>query len=98
MAAMRAALSPAPKAPAPPAMKPVAAGASGLAFGPLRLRTPVMLAPMAGVTNPPFRRLCREQAEEGLALAGVWHVNGGYGDGFVLGERYNCFNFVHVVP
>ena len=71
MAAMRAALRPAPKAPAPPAMKPVAAGASGLAFGPLRLRTPVMLAPMAGVTNPPFRRLCREQAEEGLALAGA---------------------------
>ena len=71
MAAMRAALSPAPKAPAPPAMKPVAAGASGLAFGPLRLRTPVMLAPMAGVTNPPFRQLCREQAQEGLALAGA---------------------------
>ena len=71
MAAMRAALSPAPKAPAPPAVKPVAAGASGLAFGPLCLRTPVMLAPMAGVTNPPFRRLCREQAEEGLALAGA---------------------------
>ena len=35
---------------------------------------------------------------EGLALTGVWHINGGHGDGFVLSERYNCFNFVHVVP
>ncbi|MDO4888354.1 MAG: tRNA dihydrouridine synthase DusB [Actinomycetaceae bacterium] len=40
-------------------------------FGALRLGTPVMLAPMAGVTNPPFRRLCREQAELALASAGL---------------------------
>ncbi len=39
-------------------------------FGALTLSTPVMLAPMAGVTNPPFRRLCREAAERGLAAAG----------------------------
>ena len=41
---------------------------TGLRIGPLDLGTPVVLAPMAGITNAAFRQLCREQA--GAALAG----------------------------
>lgn len=37
-----------------------------LGIGPLRLWTPVVLAPMAGVTDAPFRRLCRTFGEAGL--------------------------------
>ena len=47
----------------------------GLTLGGIDLPIPVFLAPMAGVTNPAYRRLCREQAESGapgVAPAGVF--------------------------
>jgi len=44
--------------------RPEAPAASGeiepLRLGPLEVWPPVVLAPMAGITNPPFRALCRE--------------------------------------
>ncbi|THG28135.1 tRNA dihydrouridine synthase DusB [Naasia lichenicola] len=41
-------------------MATLTAPARPLAIGPLKLDTPVVLAPMAGITNTAFRRLCRE--------------------------------------
>ena len=43
-----------------------ASGSAPLRVGPLRVWTPVVLAPMAGVTDAPFRRLCRLFGEAGL--------------------------------
>lgn len=56
-------------------------------FAPLRLSEsleiwpPVVLAPMAGVTNPPYRSLCREQGA-GLYVAEMLHARG-------LAERHS---------
>ncbi|WP_255447700.1 tRNA dihydrouridine synthase DusB [Schumannella sp. 10F1B-5-1] len=41
-------------------MSTVLAPAAPLSIGPLRLDVPVVLAPMAGITNTAYRRLCRE--------------------------------------
>ena len=41
---------------------------SELRLGALRVATPVVLAPMAGITNAAYRRLCREQGA-GLYVA-----------------------------
>jgi nifR3 family TIM-barrel protein len=40
---------------------------SGLRIGSIEVATPVVLAPMAGITNAAYRQLCREQAELGVA-------------------------------
>ncbi|MHB1008463.1 MAG: tRNA dihydrouridine synthase DusB [Propionibacteriaceae bacterium] len=37
----------------------------GLRIGAIEVAVPVVLAPMAGITNPAYRSLCREQAEAG---------------------------------
>ena len=39
-----------------------------------------------------------EDLDEGLALAGVGYVDGGDGDGGVLGESYDGLDLVHAVP
>ncbi|HWU58165.1 MAG TPA: tRNA dihydrouridine synthase DusB [Microbacteriaceae bacterium] len=41
-------------------LTPQTAAPAPLAIGPLRLENPIVLAPMAGITNTAFRRLCRE--------------------------------------
>ena len=46
----------------PPVMKPVD-------LGPVHVETPVVLSPMAGVTNWPFRVICESYGPDGLYVA-----------------------------
>jgi nifR3 family TIM-barrel protein len=45
--------------------------ARGLRIGPIEVATPMVLAPMAGITNAAYRQLCREQAELGVDRVGL---------------------------
>jgi nifR3 family TIM-barrel protein len=42
-----------------------------LQIGPHTIESPVVLAPMAGITNRAFRKLCRECGDEGLDAGGA---------------------------
>lgn len=65
--------APAPTAATDPALAPVL---PPLRLGRLTIATPVVLAPMAGITNRAFRRLCREAATGAVGTgAGCLYVS-----------------------
>jgi nifR3 family TIM-barrel protein len=57
-----------------------------VALGPLTLWPPVVLAPMAGVTDYPFRALCRRFLGEGLERAGASSAVAGAVPGLFVSE------------
>ncbi len=62
-----------------------------LAIGPLRVDPPVVLAPMAGVTNAPFRRLCREFSGGGGLFVSEMIVARALASGHAKTERLAAF-------
>ena len=56
-----------PRTDAPAGKEPVTMAPVDL--GPIHVPTPVVLSPMAGVTNWPFRVLCEEYGPDGLYVA-----------------------------
>ncbi len=67
---------------------------SALAIGPHEIGTPVVLAPMAGITNAAFRQLCRELAGQALAHAGL----PGLGAGLYVSEMVTSRALVERSP
>jgi nifR3 family TIM-barrel protein len=54
-----------------PALSTSSAVLPPLQLGPHTIESPVVLAPMAGITNRAFRRLCREYGQKGLEAGGA---------------------------
>src|SRR5260221_13045798 len=50
-------------------LAPVISVLQPITIGGIRIETPLMLAPMAGQTNHPFRTLCREMGDCGLVCS-----------------------------
>jgi nifR3 family TIM-barrel protein len=81
-AAVAAPERPSPPLPAP-APEPAPVPAASLRVGPLAVWPPVVLAPMAGITNAPFRRICREFGAAAAGAAPAGSAAPGWGGLFV---------------